>query len=180
MDIYKEIINKKADDRELVTVGRIVVFISLIISMLIAPSFGNLGQVFQAIQEYTGVVSPGILAVFMMGLFYRKATNNGAIWGILISIPIAMYFKVVAKGWIDIFPNFMKGIFIGEIPFLHQMGITFLITLLVIFIISYLEGNRNDPKGIILSKKLFHTSSSFNIPAFIVLIITAMLYAIFW
>ena len=180
MDIYKEIINEKADDRELVTVGRIVVFISLIISMLIAPSFGNLGQVFQAIQEYTGVVSPGILAVFMMGLFYRKATNNGAIWGILISIPIAMYFKVVAKGWIDIFPNFMKGMFIGEIPFLHQMGITFLITLLVIFIISYLEGNENDPKGIVLSKKLFHTSSSFNIPAFIVLIITAMLYAIFW
>ena len=89
MDIYKEIINKKADDRELVTVGRIVVFISLIISMLIAPSFGNLGQVFQAIQEYTGVVSPGILAVFMMGLFYRKATNNGAIWGILISIPVS-------------------------------------------------------------------------------------------
>ena len=148
--------------------------------MLIAPAFGNLGQVFQAIQEYTGVVSPGILAVFIMGLFYKKATNNAAIWGILLSIPIAMYFKVVPKGWIELFPLFSQGFFIEEIPFLHQMGITFLITILVIYTISFLEGNQNDPKGINLSNKLFETKPSFNIPAFAVLIITAMLYAIFW
>ena len=98
MDIYKEYINKNASDKILVKVGRIVVIISLLIAMLIAPAFGNLGQVFQAIQEYTGVVSLGILALFIMGLFYKKATNNAAIWGILLSIPIAMYFKVVPKG----------------------------------------------------------------------------------
>ena len=180
MDIYKEYINKNASDKILVKVGRIVVIISLLIAMLIAPAFGNLSQVFQAIQEYTGVVSPGILAVFIMGLFYKKATNTAAIWGILLSIPIAMYFKVVPKGWIELFPSFSHGLFIGEIPFLHQMGITFIITMIVIGIISYLEGNQNDPKGIELSKNLFETKPSFNIPAFAVLIITAMLYAIFW
>ena len=58
MDIYKELIDKEADDKKLVLVGRMVVVISLITSMLIAPQFGNMGQVFQAIQEYTGVVSP--------------------------------------------------------------------------------------------------------------------------
>ena len=180
MDIYKEYINKNASDKSLVKVGRIVVIISLFIAMLIAPAFGNLGQVFQAIQEYTGVVSPGILAVFIMGLFYKKATNNAAIWGILLSIPIAMYFKVVPKGWVELFPLFSQGLFIEEIPFLHQMGITFLITILIIYTISFLEGNKNDPKGINLSTKLFETKPSFNIPAFAVLIITAMLYAIFW
>ena len=180
MDIYKEIVNKNAKDKELVNVGRIVVFFALIISMYIAPKFGNLGQVFQAIQEYTGVVSPGILAVFIMGLYYKKATNNAAIWGILFSIPVAMYFKVVAKGWLTIFPEFTHTFFIEEIPFLHQMGITFIITLLFIYIISYLDGNNDDPKGIELRKKLFYTSPSFNIPAFAVLLITAMLYAIFW
>ena len=180
MDIYKEYINKNASDKILVKVGRIVVIISLLIAMLIAPAFGNLSQVFQAIQEYTGVVSPGILALFIMGLFYKKATNNAAIWGILLSIPIAMYFKVVPKGWIELFPSFSHGLFISEIPFLHQMGITFIITMMVIYIISYLEGNQNDPKGIELSKNLFETKPSFNIPAFTVLIITAMLYAIFW
>ena len=116
MDIYKEIVNKNAKDKELVNVGRIVVFFALIISMYIAPKFGNLGQVFQAIQEYTGVVSPGILAVFIMGLYYKKATNNAAIWGILFSIPVAMYFKVVAKGWLTIFPEFTHTFFIKEIP----------------------------------------------------------------
>ena len=180
MDIYKEYINKNASDKVLVKVGRIVVIISLFIAMLIAPAFGNLGQVFQAIQEYTGVVSPGILAVFIMGLFYKKASNNAAIWGILLSIPIAMYFKVVPKGWIEFMPTFAQGFFIGEIPFLHQMGITFLITMFIIYLISYIEGNQDDPKGINLSSSLFETKPSFNIPAFAVLIITAMLYAIFW
>ena len=180
MDIYKEFIDKNASDQKLVRIGRIVVIIALFIAMLIAPAFGNLGQVFQAIQEYTGVVSPGILAVFILGLFYKKATNNAAIWGILLSIPVAMYFKVVPKGWIEFIPSFAHGIFIGEIPFLHQMGITFLVTILIICTISYLEGNEDDPKGIKLSRKLFYTSPSFNIPAFTVLIITTILYAIFW
>ena len=180
MDIYKELINNKAKDSELVKVGRIVVIVSLFIAMLIAPMFGNLGQVFQAIQEYTGVVSPGILAVFIMGLFYKKATNNAAIWGILLSIPVAMYFKIVPKEWIELIPSFAQGLFIGEIPFLHQMGITFLVTMFIIYVISYLEGNEDDPKAIKLSRKLFETKPSFNIPAFAVLLITAMLYAIFW
>ena len=63
---------------------------------------------------------------------------------------------------------------------MHQMGITFLATILVIFLISYLEGNNDDPKSINISKKLFETDSSFNIPAFIVLLITTFLYAFFW
>ena len=72
MDIYKSLINKKADDKTMVKVGRLSVLVSLIIAMVIAPQLGSLGQVFQFIQEYTGVVSPGILAVFIMGLFYKK------------------------------------------------------------------------------------------------------------
>ncbi|GIS31560.1 MAG: hypothetical protein Ct9H90mP3_3560 [Flammeovirgaceae bacterium] len=68
---------------------------------------------------------------------------------ILLSIPVAMYFKVVPKGWIEFLPSFTHGLFIGEIPFLHQMGITFLITMFIIYVISYLEGNQDDPKELI-------------------------------
>ena len=63
MDIYKSHFNKKADDKTMLRVGRITVIVALIIAMIIAPQLGSLGQVFQFIQEYTGVVSPGILAV---------------------------------------------------------------------------------------------------------------------
>ena len=173
MDIYKSTINKKADDKQMVKVGRLTGLIALIIAMILAPQLGSLGQVFQFIQEYTGVVSPGILAVFLMGLFYKKATNNAAIWGVILSIPIAMYFKVAPNGWSD------ASIFVN-IPFMNQMLVTCIGTLLIITLISYFEGNEDDPRGIVLTKKLFATSSTFNLGAFGVMLITAMLYAIFW
>ena len=173
MDIYKSHFNKNASDAKMVSVGRITAVVALVIAIIIAPQLGSLGQVFIFIQEYTGVVSPGILAVFLMGLFYKKATNNGAIWGAILSIPIAMYFKVAPKGWSD------ASIFV-ELPFMHQMGYTCIATLAIIALISYLDGNQDDPKGINLTKKLFATNNIFNIGAFSVLLITAFLYAMFW
>ena len=173
MDIYRSHFNKNASDAQMVSVGRITAVVALIIAIIIAPQLGSLGQVFIFIQEYTGVVSPGILAVFLMGLFYKKATNNAAIWGAILSIPIAMYFKVAPKGWSD------ASIFV-ELPFMHQMGYTCIATLAVIAFISYLDGNKDDSKGINLTKKLFATNSTFNIGAFSVVLITAFLYAMFW
>ena len=173
MDIYRSHFNKNASDTQMVFVGRITAVVALIIAIIIAPQLGSLGQVFIFIQEYTGVVSPGILAVFLMGLFYKKATNNAAIWGAILSIPIAMYFKVAPKGWSD------ASVFV-ELPFMHQMGYTCIATLAVIALISYLDGNKDDSKGINLTKKLFATNSTFNIGAFSVVLITAFLYAMFW
>ena len=173
MDIYKSHFIKNASDAKMVSIGRITAVVALIIAIIIAPQLGSLGQVFIFIQEYTGVVSPGILAVFLMGLFYKKATNNAAIWGAILSIPIAMYFKVAPKGWNE------ASIFV-ELPFMHQMGYTCLATIAIITIISYFEGNQDDPKGINLTKKLFATNKTFNIGAFSVLLITAFLYAMFW
>ena len=173
MDIYKSLINKKANDIKMVKVGRLTGLIALITATIIAPQLGSLGQVFQFIQEYTGVVSPGILAVFLMGLFYKKATNNASIWGVILSIPIAMYFKVAPNGWSD-------SIIFLNLPFMHQMMLTCLGTLFVIYIISVVENKGDDPKGITLSKKLFETDKTFNLAAFAVLLITALLYALFW
>ena len=174
MDIYKSIINKNADDKSLVRVGRLAGLVALIIAILIAPQLKSLGQVFQYIQEYTGVVSPGILAVFLMGLFYKKASNNGAIFGVISSIPIAMYFKVGPNGWSSL------AVFNHEVPFMNQMLITCLATMLIIFLVSRFEGNEDNPKGIAITEKLFKTSTVFNISAFSVCIITAFLYAFFW
>jgi SSS family solute:Na+ symporter len=157
----------------MVLVGRITVVVALIIAIIIAPQLEGLGQVFIFIQEYTGVVSPGILAVFLMGLFYKKSTNNAAIWRAILSIPIALYFKVAPKDWSD------TSIFM-ELPLMHQMGYTCIATILIIALISYLEGNKDDSKGINITKNLFSTDKTFNIAAFSVLLITAFLYAMFW
>lgn len=178
MDIYRPYINKNASERSTVNVGRITAAIALVIAVLIAPQLGNLGQVFQYIQEYTGVVSPGILAVFLMGLFWKKATNNGAIWGIILSIPIALYFKVGPNEWFV--ESAISELFV-TIPFLHQMLITCLLTILVILLVSYIESKGgDDEKGIVLTKKLFETGPAFNISVVAISLILVFLYAVFW
>lgn len=174
MDIYLPYINKNASDRQTVNVGRISATVALIIAVFIAPKLGNLGQAFQFIQEYTGVVSPGILAVFLTGLFWKRATNNAAIWGVILSMPIAMYFKVAPNHWSD------AAVFVN-IPFMNQMMITCILSITIIIIISQIEGKgADDKKGITLTKSLFSTSPAFNISAMIILVICAFLYAIFW
>lgn len=178
MDIYKPYINKGASETQMVTTGRITVAVALVIAVLIAPQLGNLGQVFQYIQEYTGIVSPGILAVFLMGLFWKKATNKAAIWGVVLSIPIAMYFKVGPNGWAD--GGALEGLFISW-PFMHQMFATCLLTIGIIIGLSLLQGKgQDDPKGINLTKKTFATDPVFNISAFAIILILVALYALFW
>ena len=174
MDIYKQYINKNASDKSTVNTGRISAAVALIIACIMAPLLGNLDQAFQFIQEYTGVVSPGILAVFLLGLFWKKTTNKGAIIGALASIPIAMYFKVAPKGWSS------SPLFI-DVPFMDQMGYTLLLTMLVIGLVSYFQHKgADDKKGIDIQRELFKTSPLFNIGAFVIILILVVLYAMFW
>ena len=178
MDLYKPFINPNATNKQTVKVGRLTAAAALVIAVTIAPLLGSLPQAFQFIQEYTGIVSPGILAIFILGLFWKKTTNNAAIWGAVLSIPVAMVFKVGSKGWAErtalesFFPN---------LAWMNQMGLTFIVVALIIMVLSYIEGKgRNDEKGIPISKSLFATGPSFNISAFVIMIILVVLYSVFW
>ena len=154
--------------------GRLTAAAALVVSCITAPLLGGIDQAFQFIQEYTGLVSPGILAVFLLGLFWKKTTNRAAIVGALASIPIALYFKVGQNGW-------SESHFCVDVPFLDQMGYTLLLTMGIIVLVSLRQNNgADDPKGIPLSKELFKTSPKFNIGAFAALIIIAAIYALFW
>jgi SSS family solute:Na+ symporter len=165
MDIYKPYLNKNATDRQSVNVGRITAAVSLIIAVLLAPQLSSVPQVFQFIQEYTGLVSPGILAVFLMGLFSKKTTTRAAIIGVLSSIVIALLLKLPAVG----------------LPFLDQMFYTLIITIVIIAGVSLTTNpNDDDPKAIHTRAETFRTGPGFNIGAYGVLIITAFLYAVFW
>lgn len=166
MDLYLPYIAKSKDPKnpKLVTVGRITSAVALIVGCIMAPLLGGIDQAFQFIQEYTGLVSPGILSVFLMGLFWKKTTNKATIWGILLSIPIALVLKTIPG-----------------IPFLNQMGITALLTMLIVAIASLLENKGvEDAKGIELTKDTFATKPIFNIMAFAICIILAVLYALLW
>lgn len=165
MDIYKPYINKNASEKNLVNTGRITAFAALLIAILMAPIMGNIPQMFQYIQEYTGLVSPGILAVFLMGLFWKKATNKGAIVGVLASIAIALLLKTA----------------VVDLPWMDQMFYTMLITMVIIAGVSMTTSEEaDDPKGIDLTASLFKTGPVFNISAYAIMIILVALYAIFW
>ena len=178
MDIYKPFFNKNASESKTVNIGRTSAAIALIIATIMAPLLGGTDQVFQYIQEYTGVVSPGILAVFILGLFWKKTSNKGAIYGALSSIPIAMFLKIGPKGWFsDTFLNNIAPTF----PFMDQMAVTSILTMIIIAIVSYNENKENDDlKGIKLEKGIFNTSSSFNIGSFALMIILTGIYIVFW
>ena len=165
MDIYKPYINKTATEKTLVKAGRITAFIALIIAITMAPIMGNIEQMFQYIQEYTGLVSPGILAVFLMGLFWKKTTNKAAIIGAVSSIAVAFLLKIS----------------IVDLPFLDQMFYTMLITIAIIGGVSLTTSEvDDDPKGLKLTSKLFKTEPAFNISAYIILTILAVVYIVLW
>ena len=178
MDIYKQLINKNASETKTVNIGRLSAFIALIIGTIMAPLLGGIDQAFQFIQEYTGIVSPGILSVFILGLFWKKTSNKGAIYGALISIPIAMFFKVGPKEWMT---NSIFGGFFPTLPFLDQMGLTAILSMVVIVLVSIKENKeKDDIKCIPLEKGIFDTAAIYNIGSFSLMILLAGLYAFFW
>ncbi|MFN3556539.1 MAG: sodium/sugar symporter [Bacteroidales bacterium] len=165
MDIYKPYFSKRTDGTDLVPVGRISVMVALGIAVFLAPALDSMPQMFQYIQEYTGVVSPGILAVFLMGLFYKKANSKGAIIGVIASIPVALLLKLLPL----------------EMPFLDQMMYTCLITIVIIVMVSLLTADHDeDPKAIPLPKETFKTGKNFNLAAYAVVLILVVLYTVFW
>lgn len=174
-------------EKELVRVGKWSSLIFLIIGVLIAPALNSLGQAFQFIQEYTGFISPGILAIFVLGLFWKRTSTNAAFWGVVISLPLSMLFKFLPQ-WVDLSSLASTGFSaIGEsglyeIPFLDRMGFSFIIIAAVMMAISMKDNpNGDDPKAIHFdSANYFKTSNAFNIMAIATVVIVAAIYIIYW
>jgi SSS family solute:Na+ symporter len=123
MDIYRAYFNSGATNKQLVRVGRIVAVVALGIAMVVAPELRTLDQVFQYIQEYTGYIYPGVVVVFAMGLFWKQATANAALWAAIATIPAGILMRY----------------FFPEMPFLMRMGYVFIILCLIASVISFVE-----------------------------------------
>jgi len=169
LDIYKTFVIKEdktnpQTEKQLVKVGKLASAIALVLGVIVAPLLGNLDQAFQFIQEYTGFISPGVVAVFLFGFFWKRTSANAALWAIILSIPLSMGIKYAL-------PDF---------PFMDRIGVVFLINCLVLVIISMIENKTADHKAIEFDKSLFHTSSLFNVAAIAISCILAAIYAIWW
>ena len=166
MDIYKPLLNKTATQSQLVRTGRIVALIALVIAIAAAePLLGQLDQAFQYIQEFTGFVSPGILALFLLGLFWKKGTANAALWSAIVSVPFSVLFKT----------------YLPQVPFMNRMGLVLILCCLVLVVISLIEGKGKDhPKAVEMEEGLFHTSAAFNVGAVVICVALAIIYTVFY
>ncbi len=162
MDIYHTYFRKQASQKELVSAGRWASFLSLMIAVLIAPMLSGLDQAFQYIQEFTGFISPGALAIFLAGFFYKRATANGALAAAIGTFVFSLLMKLL-------FP---------ELPWLDRMGIVFLLCCGLILLMGSRKAENS--KDLTLSPGLFKTPLLFNILSFVVIIILVVLYYIWW
>src|SRR5690606_15044080 len=165
MDIYKQLINPQASEHKMVVVGRTVALVAMIIAVIVAkPLLGNLDQAFQYIQEFTGFFTPGIVVIFLLGFFWKKATATSALVAAISSAVLSLLFKLV---W-------------PELPFMDRVGLVFLLCTALAVVITLISGGKTQANAVELSGINFKTETGFNLAAFGVVLILIALYAAWW
>jgi SSS family solute:Na+ symporter len=166
MDIYKQFLSQEVNERKLVVVGRNVALISIVIAALCAqPLLGNLESAFQYIQNFTGFFTPGILVIFLVALFWKKATSLSVLVAALASL-------ILSIGMFFLAPD--------DFPFQHRMGIVFLVTGFLCYMTALVQGYSDQEKAVDLSSINFKTSRSFNISTGLILIVLVAVYTLWW
>lgn len=186
LDVYKKYINKGADEKKQVWIGRVTVFAAMALALIFTwkDLLGIAGEGgFTFIQKYTGFISPGVFAMFILGMFWKRTTGTAAIAGLLTGFLLAIFFNNYAvsvfgpETWLyTAFPNGKGGF---EIPFLINMGWSFFFTLVVMISLS-LAGPKVNPKAFELDEEMFRVKPSTIILIVATLLILTALYAKFW
>src|SRR5688572_21748710 len=191
LDIYKKAINKDANEGKLVSLGRLSVIVSMFLAVLLSLLVGEklMGegkQGFQYIQEYTGFVSPGIFAMFILGFFWKRTTSNAALFATIGGFIFSMIFKFLPYfGDLSALSPYgfaqRNGGGVYEIPFLDRMGFVFVLCVLGMVIISLYEHKKGlKTNGLEIDAKMFKLDKGFAVGTIIVLAILTTLYTIFW
>ena len=163
MDIVKH--HYAGTEQQLVRVGRLASFSALVIAVVVArPLLGNFDQAFQYIQEFTGFFTPGIVAIFLMAIFWKKSTPAGALAAAVGSAA----FSVGAKLW---WP---------ALPFIDRVGLAFLLCLALGMLVSLMAGGKDHPDAIDYSEVDTSTSAGFNWASAAIVLILVGLYATWW
>jgi len=172
LDIYKKYINTEATERKLVLTGRWAVMISMLVAAVVAPSLKSLDQAYQFIQEYVGFFSPGVLAIFLLGMFWKKTTAPAGLAGALLTVPISTVLKFLPTCTNGAFPDY---------PFLDRMTIAFFAIVIIMVSISLAKPKSvHDTHVIEIDKSMFKVSPGFIVGSVIICGMLAALYTVFW
>src|ERR1700743_1427358 len=181
LDIYKKAINREADEKHLVRTGKLTVVVSMLLAVIMSLIIGEklMGegkQGFNYIQEYTGFVSPGILAMFLLGFFWKRTTANAALFATIGGFVLSCVLKFLPMwanlDWLTPYGFFQPnmdnhGVF--EIPFMDRMGFVFVFCVLGMAIINFVENRRGVvSKGLEIDASMFRVSKGFTVGALII------------
>ncbi len=186
LDIYKKYMKKDATEIQMVWVGRTVVITAMVVGVLFTwkdlLGIGSAGG-FTFIQKYTGFISPGVFAMFILGMFWKRTTGSAAITGLLVGFISCVFLNEYAPSVFGnetflytAYPNGKGGF---EIPFLIAMGISFGLTMIVMVAVS-LTGPKVNPKAFELDSTMFKLSATTKVLITLTLLILAALYVKFW
>jgi solute:Na+ symporter, SSS family len=172
LDIYHRFFNKEATEKQLVKVGRITVVVAMVIGSLVAPALTTLDQAYQFIQDYVGFISPGVLAIFLMGFFWKRTTSKAALAAALLTIPLSTVLKFLPT-WTDgAFPDY---------PFLDRMTIVFVFLIVLMIVMTLMDKRSKDQQRVIeIDKSMFRSSPGFIVGSVIITGILVALYTVFW
>jgi SSS family solute:Na+ symporter len=186
LDIFKKYMRQDADEQKLVLIGRIVIFISMFVAVVFTwnDTLGIGGEGgFTFIQKYTGFISPGVFAVFMLGMFWKRTTGAAAVAGVISGFLLSIFFNNYAPSLLGhetiLYTAFPNGKGEYEIPFLINMGWSFFFTLALMVGIS-LTGPKVNPKAFIFESGIFRMSKSVQVLVVIILLLLTALYVRFW
>jgi SSS family solute:Na+ symporter len=171
LDIYKKYFNKEASERKMVLTGRWAVVIAMVIAGIVAPALKSLDQAYQFIQEYVGFVSPGVLAIFMLGLFWKRTTASAALAGAVLTIPISTVLKFL--------PVWTNGGF-PDIAFLNRMVITFVAITALMIVMSLANPKKEGEHEIEVDSSMFKITPGFAVGSVIISGVLIALYTVFW
>lgn len=172
LDIYKKYFNKTASDKKMVNVGRWAVVISMLVAAIVTPSLKSLDQAYQFIQEYVGFISPGVLAIFLLGFYWKRTTTAAAMTGALITIPLSTVLKFLPVWTNGAFPDY---------PFLDRMAIDFVVIVILMIVISLSKPQKiSSENAIEVDTSMFKISTSFAIGSILIMGILTALYTVFW
>lgn len=184
MDIYKSAVTERAE-RHYVAVGRIAAFAAMAIALVLAqPFIGGFESGFQTVQEYSGFIAPGVVAVFLLGFFWTPANGAGAFAALIASVAVSFLFWSLAN------PGQLLGLGAGllglmgldalAIPFIIRIWIVFLSCLAAGVIVSLSTRAPLPDQPVRLDDMNFVTRAGFNIQAVSIVLIFAGLYVVFW
>jgi SSS family solute:Na+ symporter len=156
----------------MVQIGKWTVVVSMVVAGLVAPSLRTLDQAYQFIQEYVGFISPGVLAVFLLGLFWKRTTTTAALIGTLLTIPLSAILKFLPRWTNGSFPDY---------PFLDRMTITFTVIVVAMVLVSILRPQEHSKeREILIDMKMFKVSGEFMVGSILIIGILTALYISFW